>query len=80
MGKVAAVAALALICAGCSNPWAEDNLTEAERYRAGWYEPSPRPALAERYCYRTLARVDCHDAPLAGAKGRSVGSFHELAQ
>ena len=31
-------------------------------------------------CYRTLAKVDCHTAPLAGAESRRVGYFHFDAQ
>jgi hypothetical protein len=27
-------------------------------------------------CYRTLAKVDCHTAPLVGAEGRRVGYYH----
>ena len=46
---------------------------EAEVVQQGWYEPSPRAQLAPRYCYETLARVDCHAAPLAGAQDRRGG-------
>ena len=38
-------------------------------------EPTPQAALAPRYCYETLARVDCHAAPLANAQARRVGWF-----
>lgn len=30
-----------------------------------------------RYCYKTLARVDCHAQPLAGQEYRLVGIVHE---
>lgn len=79
MGKVSAVAVFALVLAACANPWADEKLTEAERVRAGWYEPSSR-ALAPRFCYRTLARVDCFAEPQPALEGRRVGSFHALAE
>lgn len=39
----------------------------------------PSPDLAQRYCYRTLAEVDCHDQPLAGEASRQVGFFDQAA-
>ena len=30
-----------------------------------------------RYCYRTLARIDCHAQPLEGQDYRLVGVVHE---
>jgi hypothetical protein len=44
---------------------------------AGCAEPAPRLIYAERYCYRTLAEVDCHDRPLAGEESRRVGFYDE---
>ncbi len=41
----------------------------------GGYEPGPE--LAARYCYRTLAEVDCHAQPLPGAEGSLVGFFDQ---
>ena len=79
MVKLSLAAAALLLVAACTNPWAEDRLSEAERVRDGWYEPSS-PALEARYCYRTLARVDCFDQPLVSEKDRQVGSFHMLAE
>ncbi len=38
----------------------------------------PGPGLA-RYCYRTLAEVDCHAQPLPGEDGRQVGFFDQAA-
>lgn len=71
--------AAALFCASllsaCANPFAAFAPTEAEVVRHGWFEPSPRVRLAGRYCYETLARVDCHAAPLAGGEARQVGWF-----
>ncbi len=44
---------------------------------SGGFEPGPE--LAARYCYRTLAEVDCHAQPLPGADGRRVGFFDQPA-
>ncbi len=42
----------------------------------GWVRPAtPEVMLAARYCYRTLARVDCHARPLAAEASRTVGFF-----
>ena len=42
----------------------------------GWVRPAmPEVTLAARYCYRTLARVDCHAQPLAAEARRRVGFF-----
>ena len=41
--------------------------------------PAPGLELAVRYCYRTLAEVDCHAQPLPGEDGRRVGFFDEAA-
>lgn len=79
MVKRSLAATALLLVAACTNPWAEDRLSEAERVRDGWYELSPKPALEARYCYRTLARVDCFDRPLDDEMNRQVGSFHMLA-
>ncbi len=40
---------------------------------------APGPELAVRYCYRTLAEVDCYAQPLPGEGGRQVGFFDEAA-
>ncbi len=42
-------------------------------------EPGPAPVLAARYCYRTLAEVDCHAEPLPGEATRKVGFFDAAA-
>lgn len=78
MGKVVCALALALALAGCSNPWAAYRPSEAERLRADWYPPSSQ-RLEPRFCYRTLARVDCFAQPQLGQSGRQVGSFDALA-
>ncbi len=42
----------------------------------GWVRPAtPDVTLAARYCYRTLARVDCHAQALAAEASRRVGFF-----
>ena len=42
----------------------------------GWARPAtPEVTLAARYCYRTLAEVDCHAQPLAAEASRRVGFF-----
>ena len=42
----------------------------------GWTRPAtPEVTLAARYCYRTLAEVDCHAQPLAAEANRRVGFF-----
>ncbi|MCG8359325.1 MAG: hypothetical protein MI920_27485 [Kiloniellales bacterium] len=75
MRKVAIVAVFACLTGACANPWAEDRPTELERWEAGWYPPS-EIALTPRYCYRTLARVDCFLQPQPDAAGRRVGGFN----
>ncbi len=41
---------------------------------------APGPGeLVTRYCYRTLAEVDCHAAPLPGEASRQVGFFDQAA-
>jgi starvation-inducible outer membrane lipoprotein len=39
----------------------------------------PDPVMVERYCYRTLAEVDCHAQPLPGEASREVGFFDQAA-
>ena len=78
MGKVFYVFALAVGVAACSNPWAGYRPSEAERIRSDWYQ-SASPALEARYCYRTLARVDCFAEPQLGESQRRVDSFHASA-
>lgn len=42
---------------------------------AGCADDFPELAYAERYCYRTLAEVDCHSRPLPGEENRRVGFY-----
>ena len=41
------------------------------------YPPAPAPNLAARFCYRTLAEVDCHAQPLFGKSTRKIGFFDD---
>ncbi len=41
--------------------------------------PGPGLEVAARYCYRTLAEVDCHAQPLPGEASRKVGFFDQAA-
>ena len=41
--------------------------------------PLPAPNLAARFCYRTLAEVDCHAQPLVGETTRQIGFFDVAA-
>jgi hypothetical protein len=41
--------------------------------------PGPAPDLAARYCYRTLAEVDCHARALPGEATRELGFFDQAA-
>ena len=38
-------------------------------------DPLPRLTYAERDCYRTLAKVDCHPQALSGEESRRVGFY-----
>lgn len=74
MGKPPGLAVLAVVLTARGNPWEKDRFSEAERLRHGWYQPE-EPRLAKRYCYRTLARVDCFAKPQPGSEGRQVGRY-----
>lgn len=74
MGKLGGLALIVMLIGACTNPWAEDRPSQAEMTRAIWLDAQPQE-LVQRYCYRTLARVDCHETPLPGEAGRRVGSF-----
>ena len=77
MLRIPLVAALigAFLLSACANPFAAFAPDETEVVRHGWLDPAPRPELAERYCYRTLAHVDCHASPLEEEDGRQIGWF-----
>jgi hypothetical protein len=40
-------------------------------------DPGPAPILTARFCYRTLAEVDCHAQPLFGESTRQIGYFDD---
>ena len=68
---MAKLTVLCLLLAGLSacTPGPRDGLPP------GWVKPDPDMALAERHCYRTLGRVDCHTRPVVGEAYRKVGFF-----
>ena len=70
------MAAVALWLAACVNPLARFASSAADIREAAWYEAEAPLQAEPRYCYRTLARVDCHSAPLAGQASRLVASTH----
>ena len=74
MEKPPGLAVPAVVPTARGNPWEEDRFSEAERLRHGWYQPE-EPRLAKRYCYRTLAKVDCFAKPRPGSEGRQVGQY-----
>lgn len=84
MTRFALALAALLLMPGCSNPWADDRPTRAEIFSAGWVNDnlplSAQTALPESsiYCYRTLARADCHAKPIPGAAARLRGYFGPL--
>src|SRR3546814_979624 len=63
-----AVRALALAAAAAALP-----------LLAGCADDFPELTYAERYCYRTLAEVDCHRRPLPDRKSTRLNSSHECA-
>ncbi len=69
MGRLFALVLAAALLGACGAFAPRDCLPE------GWYRPAPDVGLATRYCYRTLAEVDCHARPLAGEATRRVGFF-----
>ena len=58
-----------------ANPWAAYAPDEAQVVQAGWYPRGPRPQMAPRYCYRTLAKPDCYAEPQADEAARQIGWF-----
>jgi hypothetical protein len=40
-------------------------------------DPGPAPILTARFCYRTLAEVDCYAQPLIGESTRKIGFFDD---
>ncbi len=69
MGRLFVLLGAGLVAGACSAYGYRDGLPR------GWYAPMPEAELALRYCYRTLAEVDCHAQLLPGEEFRRVGYF-----
>ena len=72
-------ASLCLALSACENPWLEDAPSLETMLSKGWLmgkmgidsaEPTPVQPV---YCYETIGRGDCYDAPLQDGGGRLVG-------
>ncbi|MEE8500655.1 MAG: hypothetical protein V3S27_08780 [Kiloniellales bacterium] len=75
MGRLFALMLAAALLGACGAFAPRDGLPE------GWYRPAPDVGLAARYCYRTLAEVDCHAQALTAEANRRVGFFdHPVAR
>ena len=81
MAKVAKILALLTLfgaVAGCSlfegpRPWPNERRIVSRDWADPQIDQTERPV----YCYRTLAAVECHAAPLPGAEARIVNSHDE---
>ncbi len=69
MGRLFILFGAGLLLGACSAFTPRDGLPP------GWSAPTPRAELAQRYCYRTLAEVDCHAQLMPGEEFRRVGYF-----
>jgi hypothetical protein len=69
MARLIALTLVAGLLGACSAFAPRDGLPE------GWYKPAANVELAARYCYRTLAEVDCHAQALSAEATRRVGFF-----
>ena len=70
MGRIFA----AMLAAGLLGACAPDGPSQG--LAPGWARPAtPELTLAARYCYRTLAEVDCHAQALTAEASRRVGFF-----
>ncbi len=58
-----------------SHPWTGAGLVTALLALSACSVPQPHYVYAQPACYRTLASVDCHSAPLAGEESRRVGHY-----
>lgn len=70
------VAAIAIGSAGCSS-LAGWSTTETALLQSDTIAPDQLPPPAPVFCYRTLAKVDCHARPLADGRSRLVGAYPE---
>ncbi len=77
--RVVSMAAVLVWLAACVNPLAPFAPNAADIREAVWYEAEAPLQTEPRYCYRTLARVDCHSAPLPGQASRLVASTHGVS-
>lgn len=57
------------------NPLSVFRPSQEHVLQSGWYPAEPLSLLKVRYCYRTLAEVDCHAHLLPAENGRRVGWF-----
>lgn len=76
--RVGVIAAGGLVVVACANPFAEDAPTLSDILGSGWVGPGIEPAStptaqAPLYCYGTIGREDCYEAPLPTEGGRLVG-------
>ena len=69
MGRLFILFGAGLLLGACSAFTPRDGLPP------GRYAPTPKAELALRFCYRTLAEVDCHGQLLPGEEFRRVGFF-----
>ena len=74
MKTIVALLVAATLLAAC-NPLAVFRPGEAAVLENAWFSARRLPVLTARYCYRTLAEVDCHTRPLASQDSRRVGWF-----
>ena len=75
-----ALAVTGVVLAACANPFADDAPTLNDILSGGWIGlrdgEAPIPAAraaAPLYCYGTIGREDCYEAPLATEEGRLIG-------
>ncbi|HEX7005694.1 MAG TPA: hypothetical protein VF274_01015 [Alphaproteobacteria bacterium] len=79
MAKIARLLALLTLLgavAGCSlfegpRPWPNERRIVSR----DWAKPQIDQSEPPVYCYRTLAAVECHAAPLPGAEARMVSAY-----
>ena len=76
--RVVAIAAGGFVLVACANPFAEDAPTIFDILGSGWVGPgigtaSTPTAQAPLYCYGTIGREDCYEAPLPSEESRLVG-------
>lgn len=75
-GRFAGIAVLAALLAGCAGTQGQegDDLSVAEVIP--FVEEAPKaPKKPPRFCYRSLAEVECYTSPQPGKEGRLVGWF-----